>query len=112
MKYILIFCFLYACKYPANKPITEVNNATDTPAVSTSSAALKASDAMARYNLVLSVVGKRDSFNIKKYENEVLYYQTTNERYRLRANRCIDSFNKYVRIIDSLAKAMNVKRNK
>jgi hypothetical protein len=62
-----------------------------------------------RFYFVLSNVQKRDSFLLKKYENEALYYQTNNDKYRRRANRMLDSMNKYVLVIDSVAK--KIKRN-
>lgn len=57
-----------------------------------------------RFHYILDVKWKRDSFIFKKLENEVLYYKTQNDKYRRMANRCIDSANKYVRIIDSVSK--------
>lgn len=104
MKYLPILILAFACSSP-NKP-APVANKTTILLHSTDSLLSSVQKSQDRLYYVISIVGKRDSLLVKKYENEVLYYQTGNDKYRKRCNRLIDSVNKYVRIIDSLAKQL------
>lgn len=107
MKYIIPFILLFSCKSsPEIKPpvLSPVN--IDTSIIEKISSVQASQN---RFYYILSLVTKRDSFLMKKYENEVLYYQTQNDKYRRRANRLVDSTNKYVHLIDSIAHQLNKK---
>lgn len=103
MKYLPIFLLLFSCKPSVKRePINE-----NTPIIKAiDSLASRSTTGMDRLNFAFSLMRKRDDFLIKKYENEVLYYQTGNEKYRRRCNRFVDSFHKYVHIMDSISKSM------
>lgn len=98
---LFIFC---ACK--GKQKEAPVVSDYERTAINIDSSLSRLSAAQTRFEMVLSVRFKRDSFLTKKYENEILYYQTQNDKYRRRANRFVDSVNKYVLIIDSLDKQM------
>ena len=66
----------------------------------------KIQSSQSRLFFIISNIQKRDSFLFKKYEYEAHYYQSGEDKYRVKANRMIDSANKYVRIIDSVKKTL------
>lgn len=102
MKYIIFVLFLIGCA-TKTKPVPP--KASESKPQSLPNAISPSTQlAMDRFYYLLSSVGKRDSFLVKKYENEVLYYKTQNEKYRIRGNRYVDSTNKYINIIDSITK--------
>lgn len=103
MKYIFLAFLIYACGSPKkSKPVAE-----KPPAISYVDSLISSlQKSQDRFCFTLSIISKRDSFIVKKYENEVLYYQTGDDKYRKRGNRFVDSTNKYVHIIDSIAKQL------
>ncbi len=102
MKYLSLIFLVCACQSPEPKPPMQI-----APMTGIDSAISNVEKSQNRFYFILGLVQKRDSFRFKKYENEVLYYQTQDDRYRRRGNRFIDSVNKYVRIIDSVTKTLN-----
>ncbi len=58
---------------------------------------------------MLEYMGRRDSFVFKKLEYEATYYKTGNDKYRRKANVCIDSAKKYIAILDSIHNKMTTK---
>lgn len=107
MKHIVIvFLFITSCKSEVHKE--QNNQVVDSTIIKSKnvvdSLATSVKEAQDRLYFILAIRQKRDSFLFKKYENEVLYYQTGDDKYRRKCNRMIDSNNKYVAIMDSVAK--------
>lgn len=103
---VIVFLFIASCKNEAHKEqSTQVVDSTIVKSrTAVDSLATSVKEAQDRMFFILDIRQKRDSFLFKKYENEVLYYQTGDDKYRRRCNRMIDSNNKYVAIMDSVAK--------
>lgn len=109
MKYIFIPFIIFSC---SQKPVIkdDLSKQLDTLVDKTHKTvelSRHVEHSMDQFSYALSILPKRDSFVMKKYEYEVLYYQTENEKYRLRANRMVDSIHKYVRIADSILKTIH-----
>jgi hypothetical protein len=104
MKFIPLLLLVCACKAPAhNIPAKEPDISYIS---SVDSLISNVEKSQSRLLLIFEVVQKRDSFLIKKYQNEVLYYKSGDDKYRRRCNRLIDSIHKYVHVMDSVSKTM------
>lgn len=107
MKYFLVFSFMYiSCNGAVKQQESLIDSSIVNTRKSVDSLTISVQQAQNRLFFILAIRQKRDSFLFKKYENEVLYYQTENDKYRVKANKMIDSVNKYVTIMDSIAKTI------
>lgn len=101
MRYVFILLLVYSCRQSPTPISVTVDEPVKQKVDSTGMHIQHLTD---RFHYILDVRWKRDSFVMKKLENEALYYKTEDEKYFHRANKCVDSANKYIHIIDSLAK--------
>lgn len=111
MKYIIaISLFVLSCKSKVIKgkeqSAADIRAEIHSNFKTIDSLATKIQSSQTRLFFVISNIQKRDSFLFKKYEYEAHYYQSGEDQYRVKANRMIDSANKYVRIIDSVKKTL------
>lgn len=94
---LLFVCFLFIGCISAPTPEPQAKSPADT--------AIKkrdpAKDYMDSIISALNYMGIRERLDTERQKNEVLYYKTGEDKYRIRHNRLVDSVNKYRNIINS-----------
>lgn len=109
MKYFIILFLFLSCNNKNNSKTSfnELHKNIDTLSILIDSTLIISNKLDSSHKRLLTLIEyteKRDHFIMKKHENEVQYYNTTEEKYRLRANRYVDSVYKYINLIKDLTK--------